>query len=94
MKPRPDSGDHDFFKVGPQLWLNPTPGHDDLNKLESTLPNITSTQISAFLAEWHEKGFLKNTNELLIIQNYVLCKDCVVFYLIKLEFSLPNNPSA
>ena len=41
-----------------KLWLHPTPGEHDLNKLKSTLTENVSTQVTAFLANQLQRRFL------------------------------------
>lgn len=38
-----------LFKIRPPLWFNPTQGDHDLNKLEITLHEDASTQVSPYL---------------------------------------------
>lgn len=56
---------------------NPTPGDQDLNKLESTLSEDASIQITAFLANRFLRRFSKNTNKFSLIHNYLLLKRSV-----------------
>lgn len=43
----------------PPWWPHPTIGYNVLNKLESTLPGYTSTQVTAFLVNWILKRFFR-----------------------------------
>ena len=49
-----------MLNFDPQLWPHPTPGGHDFHKLEFTLPEDASTQVSAFLVLWFmRRRFLK-----------------------------------
>lgn len=68
----------------------PYPEDHDLKKLESSLSENASIEVSYFLDEW----FLKNTKTFLIIPDYLPLKEAVTLHFNKLEFPSPNDVSA
>ena len=70
-----------YVNTIPKSWPHLTPGDHDLNKLESILPEDTSTQIDAFQDELFLRRFL-------IILNHLLFKEGVALHLKKHECPL------
>jgi len=74
------------------LWPHLTTRDNDLNKLESTLSEDASTQVSAFLAKWFlRRRFLKNINNISLNPNDLPLKESRAPHFNKLESPSPND---
>lgn len=74
-------------KIQPSVWPRLTLRIMIWKKLESSLSENASIEVSYFLDEW----FLKNTKTFLIIPDYLPLKEAVTLHFNKLEFPSPND---